>query len=211
MHDLDKRRIIERYNARFAEHGVSMATMASGTEARRTMRYEVLLELGIRDGDSVLDLGCGFGDFAGFLQARGIRAHYTGYDINPVLVKAAQARHPNREFEVRDVFAEPFPTFDYIVSSSAFNLPLRYEDNYAFVSRLFRVCHAHAHRGVAIDFLSSYVDFRSAEGFHYEPERVLQLAKAITKRVTLRHDYPLFEFCVYLFADFTGWAVPAGA
>jgi len=23
--------------------------------------------------------------------------------------------------------------------------------------------------------------------------------------VQLRHDYPLFEFCVYLLPDFTGW------
>jgi len=57
--------------------------------------------------------------------------------------------------------------------------------------------------------LSSYVDFEQPDVCHYEPERVFSLSKQLTKRVSLRHDYPLYEFCVYLYPDFQGWGAPS--
>lgn len=210
MNELDKQRIIERYNHRLALHGATIATMASGTEERRNIRFRVLTEVGMNDGDAVLDLGCGFGDFTNYLDRVGIHLNYTGYDINPALVEVARTRFPDRRFEVKDVLEEDFPEFDYIVSSSCFNLPLQHQDNHEFVEQLLRTCYARARKGVSIDFLSSYVDFRSDEGFHYEPERLFRIAKSITKRVQLRHDYPLFEFNLYLYKDFTGWSKPDG-
>jgi ubiquinone/menaquinone biosynthesis C-methylase UbiE len=206
MWDAEKRRIIQRYDARLAEHGAQFAALASGTEERRSIRFRVLTEVGITPGDSVLDLGCGFGDFAAFLDAQRIEVDYAGYDINPRLIEEARRRHPSRQFAVRDVLEDEFPQFDFIVSSSCFNLRMLEDDNYQFVERILTVCHSHARKGVSIDFLSSYVDFPSAEGFHYQPERVFAIAKRLTKRVTLRHDYPLFEFNVYLYPDFAGWA-----
>lgn len=205
MSDADKQRIIERYDARLSEHGTQFSALASGTEERRAVRFQVLSEVGISSGDSVLDLGCGFGDFAAFLTDRGIDADYTGYDINPKLIEEAERRYPGRRFEVRDVLEESFPQFDYVVSSSCFNLCRLDEDNYGFVERILSTSYEHARKGVSIDFLTSYVDYPSMEGFHYEPERVFAMAKKLTKRVLLRHDYPLFEFNVYLYRDFRGW------
>jgi len=205
MWEAEKRRIIERYDARLREHGDKFSALASGTEDRRAIRFQVLSEIGIASGDTVLDLGCGFGDFSGFLSERGIEAEYTGYDINPRLIDAARKKYPNRVFEVRDVLEDSFPQFDYIVSSSCFNLCMLDGENYAFVERILKACYSHAKKGVAVDFLTSYVDFPSAEGFHYEPERVFAIAKKLTKRVVLRHDYPLFEFNIYLYPDFAGW------
>ena len=201
----DRKRIIERYNDRLAKHGETIETMASGTEERRNIRFKVLSEIGIQDGDSILDLGCGFGDFLNYLENENVSVEYTGYDINPALIGIAKKRFPERVFEVKDILAEDFPSFDYIVSSSCFNLPLSGHDNYDFAEMVMRKCYAHSHKGVAIDFLSNYVDFHSAEGFHYSPERLFALAKGITKRVKLRHDYPLYEFNIYLYKDFQGW------
>jgi hypothetical protein len=68
-----------------------------------------------------------------------------------------------------------------------------------------------ANQGVAVDMLTRWVDFRGndQEAFYYDPADVLSIGKTITKRVALRHDYPLFEFCVYLYPDFVGWSVEA--
>lgn len=206
MNDLDKIRIIDRYNQRLAVHGATIATMASGTEARRDIRFRVMTEIGLEPGDVILDLGCGFGDFVNYLDRHKLSVDYVGYDINPALVEVARARYPERRFEVRDVLHDDFPEFDYILSSSCFNLPLQYEDNYEFVKRLLYTCYKHVRKGVSIDFLSSYVDFHSKEGFHYDPEKVFKISKSITKRVNLRHDYPLFEFNMYLYKDFQGWS-----
>lgn len=205
MWDADKRRIIARYDERLNAHGASFSALASGTEERRATRFQILTEVGITNGDSVLDLGCGFGDFAAYLTRKGVKVDYTGYDINPSLIEEAKRRYPDRSFEVRDVLEDEFPRFDYIVSSSCFNLCMIEGDNYEFVDRILSTCYQHADKGVSIDFLTSYVDQVSAEGFHYEPERIFRMAKSLTKRVVLRHDYPLFEFNIYLYPDFTGW------
>jgi len=206
VNELDKQRIVERYNARLADNpDDDTRALAVGAEGRHAMALQCLVDVGVSTGDSVLDVGCGMGGLYAHLLGQGIHCRYTGYDINARLVERALARHPEAEFAVRDILEEDFPRFDYVVSSSSFNLVLEHEDNYSFIDRMLRTMHGHAAKGVAVDLMTSYVDFRKPEAFYYEPERVFAMAKAITKRVTLRHDLPLFQFCVYLYPDFAGW------
>jgi len=201
--DID--RIVARYSARLREHGDDIRTLASGTEQRRRLRFDVLTEVGVTAGASVVDIGCGFGDYFGYLRDRATPVDYLGIDINPDLIAVARAKYPQARFLVSDVQREPPPPCDFVVSTSAFNLPLEHQDNYAFAADMLRIAHTSARRGVAVDFLTSYVDYESPHGFHYDPARVFAAAKQITRRVALRHDYPLFEFCVYLYPDFEGW------
>ena len=77
--------------------------------------------------------------------------------------------------------------------------------NEAVVCRALEKAYGLCRSGVAVDFLSSHVDFRERRLFYYDPALVFKFAKKLTKRVTLRHDYPLYEFCVYLYKDFKGW------
>jgi ubiquinone/menaquinone biosynthesis C-methylase UbiE len=207
MDERDKQRIIARYDRRLAEHPDDDArALAVGAEGRHAMALQCLVDVGIGSGTSVLDVGCGLGALQEHLQAQSIACTYTGYDINPQLIELARARHPDAAFEVRDVLREEFPQFDFVVSSSSFNLRLEHEDNYGFIERMLRTMYAHARHAVAVDLMTSYVDFKHPDAFYYEPERVFSIAKKITKRVTLRHDLPLFQFCLYLFPDFEGWA-----
>lgn len=205
MNELDKNRIIDRYNSRLKKYGYDIRTLASGIEERREIRYKILSEVGLKPGDSVLDLGCGFGDFYTYLKRQGINVKYTGYDINKNLIEIAKKNHPDVEFYVKDILIENFPVFDYIVSSSTFNLKLLHEDNYIFIERILKKCYNHINIGLAFDFLTSYVDFETEEAFHYQPEKLFAIAKQISKKVCLRHDYELFEFCIYIYKDFKGW------
>lgn len=205
MNPADRDWIIKRYNDRLLQFGADIRTLAGGTLERRRLRFQVLTEVGIESGASVLDLGCGFGDYYAYLQERGLHVTYTGYDINPNLIEIARQTHPEATFDVLDVETTSFGKFDYIVSSNCFNLPLTTRDNYELISDILKVCYEHSNKGVAIDLLTKYVDFQSPEGFYYSPEKVLSIAKQLTKRVVLRHDYPLYEFCIYLYPDFSGW------
>jgi SAM-dependent methyltransferase len=207
VNELDKQRIVARYDERLSEHpDDDTRALAVGADGRHAIALECLVEVGIKSGDSVLDVGCGLGGLYSHMLERGMRCRYTGYDINARLIERARNRHPDAAFDVRDILEEEFPQFDYIVSSSSFNLALEHEDNYSFIERMLRTMHAHAAHGVAVDLMTSYVDFQRPEAFYYEPEKILSIAKSITKRVTLRHDLPLFQFCVYMYPDFEGWA-----
>ena len=69
------------------------------------------------------------------------------------------------------------------------------------IKKSYELCN----KAVAIDMLTSYVDFKEEHLHYYEPEEIFSFCKTITKRVTLRHDYPLFEFMICLYKDFSGW------
>ena len=207
MNSNDKKRIIERYNKRLQDHGFSIDSLASGNEERRNERFKILTEIGIQSGDTILDLGCGFGDLQKYLLKNDIKVKYIGIDINEEIIKIAKKENSVLDVRVLDILNENFnEPVDYIVSTSSFNNKLNEESNYDFVDKLLKKCYSIAKKGVAIDFLSSYVDYRVDDDvFYYEPEQLFSRAKKITKRVCIRHDYKLFEFCLYMYPDFEGW------
>lgn len=208
MDENDKILIQERYKNRLLQHGPGIKALASGTEERRKIRFGILTDLGIREGSSVLDVGCGLADYYAHLKEKGINVQYTGIDIVPELIKLACAAHPDIDLHIRDLQENPFQesSFDYVVCSQVFNLRLEEGKNDALVKDMLRLMFKIARRGVAIDLLTSYVDFQQDELYYYRPEEIFSYAKQLTRRVTLRHDYPLFEFCLYLYPNFEGWS-----
>ena len=208
MDKIDKTWIISRYNKRLEKYGASNAAIAtSELKERKDIRFKVLCEVGIKPRDRVLDLGCGLGDFYGYCRSNGLDIEYIGIDINPNLIAVAKERYPGLDFRVCDIQQENLGSFDYIVSSECFNTKLQTEDNYLFIKDIMRRCYKLAKKGVAIDFLTDYVDFRGVEeAFYYSPQYIFGIAKEMTKRVCLRHDYPIFQFCIYLYPDFKGWS-----
>lgn len=208
MDENDKILIQQRYKDRLQQYGPGIKALASGTEARRKIRFDVLTGIGIGEGASVLDVGCGFADYYAYLREIGINVQYTGIDIVPELVEAGCAAHPGLDLHVRDLQENPFPelSFDYVVSSQVFNLRLGEGKNDALVKDMLRIMYRMARNGVAVDFLTSYVDYEQDHLHYYRPEDLFSFAKQLTRRVTLRHDYPLFEFCLYLYPNFAGWS-----
>ena len=65
--------------------------------------------------------------------------------------------------------------------------------------RALELAFRHSRTSVSVDMLSTYVDFRNPDLYYYSPEDIFRMAKTIAPRVTLRHDYRAFEFCVQLF------------
>jgi len=209
----EKAWINHRYNKRIAEKGFNIDGLAAGNVQRRELRYQILEEVGIISGSSVLDVGCGLGDFGLYLRKKGLDVSYTGIDINQGLIEECRRRHKWGNFFVADIEEDNLQHYDFVVSSSCFNLKLQYEGNYGRMASLLSAMYAHMNKAVACDMLSSWVDFRGnpVDAFYYDPAEVFAISKKITKSVQLRHDYPLFEFCVYLFPDFEGWLSSAPA
>ena len=202
----DKALIIQRYTERHKKLGAGVAALGSGTSEHQTIRYRMLSALGDMSGQKVLDVGCGFGGFFDYNRHLGEPMLYTGIDIVPSFIDEARSRYPEAEFFEMDIFEVPDDwKFDYVVSSQAFNNKLLYSDNWEIMQHVLVKCFRLATKGVAIDMMSKYVDFREDHLYYYDPCLVFEFCKRLTKRVALRHDYPLFEFCVHMYPDFTGW------
>lgn len=173
------------------------------------MRFDVLSSVGIEAGASVLDVGCGLADFYAHLQTRGCQVQYTGVDLVPELVEQARTRHPGLDVRVQDIQIDPpaESSYDFVVCSQTFNLRFgdHAQDNAELVQDMMRRMFKIARLGVAIDFVTDHVDFREPYLNYHNPEALFRFAKTLTRRVVLRHDYPLFEFCLYLYPDFKAW------
>ena len=200
----DRLDYVERYEKRLREFGYSPETLGWGAHGRQEVRFSVLGDLALRAPDSsVLDVGCGFGDLYDFLRERGWRGRYTGIDIVPGLLSVARERHPDLdvgEFDITDESAT-FDTYDFVISSGAFNAALPSGNNETHILTALRRMFLHSRRATCVDFLSSYVDFKKPGAYHIDPGWALSAAKKLTRRVLLRHDYMPFEFSVFLFHD----------
>jgi ubiquinone/menaquinone biosynthesis C-methylase UbiE len=196
------------YRDRIDTKTTNVEVLSSGNEERRAKRFQIHRELGIDSGDTVLDIGCGFGDFLDYLQHSGIDVDYTGVDIMPEFIQKATATHPGVKFELRDFLQQPFEaqSFDYVICSQVLNLKIEGLDVKTLVQKFLEEMFRLARKGISCDFVTDYVDYQEGYLTYHSPEDVFAACKKISKRVVLRHDYPLYEFCVYVYQDFSGWS-----
>lgn len=166
-----------------------------GSRESQTVRYDVFLRHLPLEGKAVLDVGCGFGDFAAYARDRGVRpGRYLGIDLDPVILDGARRRQPGTDFAVLDVLsADPPFAPDYIVASGimAVGFP-GYED---YVLRILRRFHALAQEGFALNFLSVCTKNLDPKSHYVEPWWVLELfQRHIDWRCLLVHDYRPNDF-----------------
>jgi len=91
-------------------------TIARDFSETRNFLWEDLLLLKdfIKDGDKILDLGCGNGRLAQLLEGK--KVDYFGVDYNEEFIRIARAKYPQYKFEAADVqnLAIPVETYDVV-------------------------------------------------------------------------------------------------
>jgi trans-aconitate methyltransferase len=189
--------IIALYHNRFDEKGYDVTTVGWKNMEEQALRFKILSEIGELSGTSICDIGCGFGDLILYLKTRFMNFSYLGIDICDKLIKKAQELNPDYEFECRDILNSNFEReFDYFLLSGA--LSYRISDNMALTKAMLTKMFSLSKKGVAVNFLSSYANYQHIRNFHYSPEEIFAFSRTLTRFVTLRHDYPLYEFSIYL-------------
>ena len=197
MKEENKKAIINRYNERLKIYGYDPRALG-WFKGRQPIRFKVLSEIGDLNDCSLLDVGCGFGDLYGFMTKKGLNIEYTGVDINPDLIKIAKEIYPVAHFEGKDVGEEELDNFDWVFASGLFEFKVP-DDEY--VKNMLKRMHEICNKGVTVDFISNYVDFENENAYYASPEEIFSFCKTLSKRVTLRHDYMPFEFCIYIYKD----------
>ncbi len=198
-----RRRVMDVYERSLQRHGPSVRALHWGGEDHQQTRFRVLSEVGPWQGASVADIGCGLGDFFGFLRERGHTVDYAGYDIVPGMVEAARLKYPDprARFEVRDILEDGLPgPFDYVVASGTFNI--RVEKHEEFLRAMLSLMYAQCRRAVAFNALHPispshprFAELTALCGdFYFEigSEELLELCRAVCPDVELREGY-LYE------------------
>lgn len=191
--------LIDFYEQNIKTHGGGFGSVAWGSKESQEKRFVVLAQIDDLNQLKILDVGCGLGDFYGWLKARNIDIHYEGIDITPSMIQEAKKKYPGVRFKVQDILKEKEidATFDYIFASGIFNRKI--PEHHSFVSntiiRMFDLCR----RGIAFNIMSEKADFMEPEEYYADPGEMLNICLGLSRKVILRHDYMPHDFTVYIY------------
>jgi SAM-dependent methyltransferase len=154
------------------------------------------------NNSTVLDYGCGTGDFYRFLKRRGISVRYTGVDINENFIKLAKSKFPECTFKVMSADDDVLEGFyDYIFICGVFNLqvPGVDDDLRSALVTLFK----HCNKGLALNALSSHTPLKDPELHFTSPEDMVKFAlENLAPSVALRHDRIENDFTLYVYTAY---------
>lgn len=197
MDGKQRQRIIDRHRDSLTRYGYHPnALYWSGRDIQET-RFQVLADVGIQTGDSVLDVGCGFGDFKSWSEANDCPLSYTGIDLSPDLLAEAAKRHGNGVFIAGDLFDMDFEeqSFDWVILSGALNEQLHDESAYAksVIQRMYQL----SRKGVAFNMLDAR--YLKAHDLHSQmPEDMLKYCQAICPDSVAVDGYLKNDFSIYM-------------
>jgi 2-polyprenyl-3-methyl-5-hydroxy-6-metoxy-1,4-benzoquinol methylase len=197
MDPLGKKELLDFYSRHLKDFGDTPQGVR-WTPDGQLRRYETLLRIsGDSSGKTVLDFGCGKGDFYGFMKEKGFSFHYCGIDINKDLIELAMRKYPEAEFIAMDIDETEFNRdFDVIFVCGVFNLRIAgiEESMKHILKKLFRLCAEALH----VNLLTSHVPNKSIELFYVKPEELLTFVIAeLSRSVTLLHTKEDIFLSVY--------------
>ena len=187
LNELDKKAYIERYNERLSVHGYDPKTLGWGGAERQYLRFKTTLDAAVLFGEeltSILDIGCGFGDFCFYLKNLKSSIKYTGVDINESLIGVAKKEFRDSNFYLGTIDSCAFEdgSSDLVVENGIFNAKLDFQDQLDYIERTLREMFRVSKYGVAADFMTNRVDFIAEGAFHLDPEVAYRIGKSVSEK-----------------------------
>jgi SAM-dependent methyltransferase len=186
---------LDPYRRAISEHGAGFAATLWESREGQVRRFDVMIDMAEFSGCTLVDAGCGPGDFAARLLERGIGfRRFIGLDAVPEMIEAARRRAlPRCEFHIADVVADPrrlhIAGADFISISGALNTMAE-----ETARRTVREAFDAAAQGVIFNFLSDRCTCQAA-GRDLSPAHRfntlvwLDWAMSLTTRVSFTQDY----------------------
>jgi cyclopropane fatty-acyl-phospholipid synthase-like methyltransferase len=151
-------------------------------------RFETLLNIGVQEGDSILDLGCGLGHMVEHLKKIGLNVRYTGIDTNK---NSIQQAYQFREatyiygtiFDIQD-------RYDWGLASGVFNVEFPKLDMLETINELL----SKANKGVAFNLLSNSAN-NNLTYENYIPKEIISHLKgdiSIVENYGVENDFTIY-------------------
>jgi SAM-dependent methyltransferase len=151
-------------------------------------RFETLLNIGVQEGDSILDLGCGLGHMVEHLEKIGLNVHYTGIDTSK---RSIQQAYQFREatyvhgtiFDIQD-------RYDWGLASGVFNVEFPKLEMLETINELL----SKTNKGVAFNLLSNTSN-NSLTYENYIPEEIVSHLKgdvSIVENYGVENDFTIY-------------------
>jgi SAM-dependent methyltransferase len=172
------------------------------------LRYQVMLDVidpKAQGRISLLDFGCGASHLYEYILRLGLkRIDYSGLDLSEKYLALARRKFPEVVYYHCDVLdcSTELPRFDYVVLNGIFNYKgdQSFDEMYAYFEALIARVYPQARVGIAFNVMSKQVDWERDDLFHLPMDLMASfLAKKISRKFTIRHDYGLYEYTTYVY------------
>ena len=191
-------RIADYYDGLVRKYGHDPRACDYGRAESQKIKFRVLSEVLPLANSSLLDVGCGFADFATFLGERFPGLQYSGIDLSSAMVTEARSNHPELDLRVANISDAVFEgTFDVVTANGIFYL--LGDQAWPTMQRMIERMYALATTAVAFNSLSAWATDQEAGEFYADPLQVIDFCRQLSPRVVLRHDYHARDFTVYLY------------
>lgn len=206
MSDFEKEKkiIIDHFKQALKKYKRGPMAISWGSRKSQIVRFEALYKIGDLNGKTVLDLGCGFGDFYEFLtKKKKVKLKkYLGIDMNPLIISEAKKKYPKEEFITGNLLENPpKESFDYVFESGIFNIKVPNLENLIkkTLVQMYGICKL----GVGVNFLSSFTPFKKDKKSYYvNPFKMSDfIQKNLSSKFVLKHDYKPNDFTVFFYKD----------
>ncbi len=193
------------YETLIDQHGHNPRSCDYGSELSQAAKFEVLSQVCSLKDRTLLDVGCGFADYANFLNQKEPSLVYHGVDITPSMIKVAKENNPNLSLRVLNILADSEnekkinEKYDIVTANGIFYLLGENAEKlmYQLIKKMFET----ANVAVAFNSLSSLANDKDENEFYPNPLETLAFCQKITPWVTLRQDYHSRDFTIYMYKE----------
>jgi SAM-dependent methyltransferase len=183
------------YQDKRTRFGVGSPGALGWTKEEQLLRFEQFTRVFDFSNKTVLDVGCGFGDFHLWLLSRGIEpSQYIGVDLLEENIEYAKDQVPG-VFVTGDFLALPFPSVDIALLSGTLNI--NHEGWRDACSMILDKMWSLSNEGIGFNMLSAWGRYASPEdGRLLDPLYWLQYVYRKSSRVVFFHDYLGWDFTI---------------
>jgi SAM-dependent methyltransferase len=191
------------YASRLAQHGATPRGVDWNGAESQQLRHAQFLRLLSDTQASVIDLGCGYGDFLRFLRVGGHRGAFIGYDLVPSMIEKARELHGD-DYNCRwHLGGRPSEIADFAIASGIFNVrgDVGDDDWKTYLHDTIDILAGAGRLGFAFNVLSlsSDPERRQPRLYYADPAETLNYCLSRYGRsVALLQDYGLYEFTVLI-------------
>lgn len=189
---------INYYRDKIKQFGSSAEGMDWKNSDTQYLRFEVISRyIDFSTRPSVLDVGCGNGEFNNYIRQSSKAIVYSGIDAVPEMVSLTNERFGADTASLQDLLSwDTEKRFDYVIASGTFNAKLSATDEewqeyfYGNIKKMFSM----ANKAVIFNCMTSFVDYRYDRLYYPTVQELSDFAvKNLSRKFIIDHSYPLYE------------------
>jgi len=173
------------------KHGQNAKGLNWRNNHSQQIRFETIfymIEEFLCDDTTLVDAGCGFGDFFLFLREKNIDINYTGYEIVEKFVNIAKHK-TNQDIQIKDILHDKLIEADFYIASGSLNILTRFE-TFLFIRRCFESSKV----GFVFNLLEG--DFSRDDFNFFSQSEIREFGTELGAKVTIKTGYFANDFSV---------------